>query len=245
MPDLPAPDLLWLGAVIMVAGLVRGFSGFGTALIFVPLASRILPPPDAILIVTITGFASAAALLPRAWRDGERPDVARLGLAAAVMVPVGVWALRSLDPIVVRWAVTLAAAVTVTAMLAGWRYHGRVTGVGLLAIGAAAGLLGGMTGLTGPAVILFYLASPRPAQVIRANIILFLAILDVFVAASLFGSGLVARPTLLLALALMAPYTLAVLAGQRLFDPARETLYRRIALAVIALAVVTGAPLWG
>lgn len=245
MPDLAAPGFVWLGAVIIVAGLVRGFSGFGTALIFVPLASRVLPPSDAILIVTITGFASAAALLPRAWAEGERPDVARLGLAAAVMVPCGVWALRVLDPMSVRWTVTVAAALTVAAMVAGWRYHGRITGAGLLAIGAAAGLLGGLTGLTGPVVILFYLASARSASVIRANIILFLAILDVFVAASLFGSGLVDRPVLMLALALMAPYTVAVLVGQRLFDPSRETLYRRCALAVIALAVVTGAPFWG
>ena len=110
-------------------------------------------------------------------------------------------------------------------------------------IGLAAGLIGGMTGLTGPVVILFYLAGLKAARVVRANTILYLALLDVVVFANLILAGLSNPAMIAVAVALGVPYVATALIGQRLFDPAYETAYRRIAYVVIALAVVSGAPL--
>ena len=39
---LPGLWLLILGA--LVAGIVRGFSGFGTAMIYLPIAAQVMPP---------------------------------------------------------------------------------------------------------------------------------------------------------------------------------------------------------
>ena len=36
--------LIWLITAALLAGFVRGFSGFGSALIFMPLAGQFLPP---------------------------------------------------------------------------------------------------------------------------------------------------------------------------------------------------------
>lgn len=49
MPDLilqvwATPGLIWLLLAISVAGIVRGFTGFGTALVFVPVAGIFLLP---------------------------------------------------------------------------------------------------------------------------------------------------------------------------------------------------------
>ena len=48
MPDaalaaLELPGVWWLAATLVAAGIVRGFSGFGSALIFVPVAGIFLP----------------------------------------------------------------------------------------------------------------------------------------------------------------------------------------------------------
>ena len=72
MPDILAqalatPGLFWLMVAISVAGIVRGFTGFGTALIFVPVAGIFLEPERVIGVITVTGIFSAAALVPRAW----------------------------------------------------------------------------------------------------------------------------------------------------------------------------------
>ena len=250
MPDILAqvwatPGLTWMMLTIGVAGLVRGFTGFGTALIFVPIAGIFLAPETVIAVVVLTGIASNAGLLPRAWREGARAEVGTLALAAMVTVPVGLLLLDQLDGITIRWIVTGVAGATLALLITGWRFSGNVNLPGLLAIGAAAGLIGGLTGITGPVVILFYLAGQSVAQRVRANTILFLAALDVVVVGNLLIRGTVGIPEVALAITLAVPYFITTMIGQSLFDPKYERLYRWVAYSVIGLSVVSGLPIWG
>ena len=249
MPDwlaaaLSVPGLGWMALTIGVAGIVRGFTGFGTALIFVPVAGQYLSPGDVIIVITLTGIASTSALLPRAWGQADRRDVALMAFAAMFTVPLGVWAMTSLPQDTIRWIVTGIAGVTLMALVTGWRYRGAVTRPGLVAIGFGAGLAGGMTGLTGPVVILFYLAGVKAAQTVRANTILYLALLDVVVFANLLIAGVSNWQMVVVAGILAVPYFVTSLIGQHLFDPRFEKTYRWAAYAVIAVAVVSGAPLF-
>lgn len=241
---LATPGLIWLILTIGVAGIVRGFSGFGTALVFVPVAGIFLSATDVIAVITLTGIASMAALLPRALKVSETREVGTLGLAALVTVPIGLWLLSLLDQITVRWIVTAIATTMLAALIAGWRFDRKIGLIGLILIGAVAGLIGGMTGLTGPVVILFYLAGAARAEIVRANTIVFLAILDVVIVSNLLFKGMADLRLFLLALILAIPYFITSRIGQALFSPDHELLYRRVAYAVIALAVVTGLPLW-
>ncbi|WP_306115174.1 MULTISPECIES: sulfite exporter TauE/SafE family protein [unclassified Roseovarius] len=249
MPDILAqvwatPGLFWIILVISLAGIVRGFSGFGTALIFVPVAGIFLPPQTVIAVMALTGIASTAALIPRAWRQAARAEVGLLALAAMLTVPVGLWILTILDQITVRWIVAFIAGGTLAVLVAGWRFSGSVNFIGLMAIGAAAGVVGGMTGLTGPVVILFYLAGQSVAQRVRANTILFLAALDVVLVANLLFGRVIGWGEVALAITLAVPYFTTTMIGQALFDPKHERLYRWVAYGVIGLAVVSGLPLW-
>ena len=249
MPDalndaLALPGFWWLVAAISVAGIVRGFTGFGTALIFVPVAGLFLPAAQVIATITLTGICSTAALLPRAWRQADRREVALLVLAALPTVPLGLMVMERLDALTVRWIVAIVAGGTWVALISGWRYVGAVSHPKMIAIGAVAGLVGGMTGLTGPIVILFYLAGQAVAQSVRANTILFLAALDVVIVANLFLRGFAGWQVIWLAGALAVPYLITTLIGQAMFDPHRERLYRHAAFSVIALAVLTGLPVW-
>ncbi|WP_297768473.1 sulfite exporter TauE/SafE family protein [uncultured Roseovarius sp.] len=241
---LAAPGLPWLMLAIGLAGIVRGFTGFGTALIFVPVAGIFLAPQVVVGVITLTGIASTSALLPRAWGQADRREVGVLALAALITVPLGLWLMGMLDPVTIRWIVATVAAVTLAALIAGWRFSGVVSRPMLIAIGAVAGVIGGLTGLTGPVVILFYLAGQSVAQTVRANTILFLAALDVVIVANLLLQGRVEWHIFLLALVLAVPYFITSLIGQALFDPRHERLYRWAAYAVIGLAVLSGLPLW-
>jgi len=249
MPDALAqvwatPGILWLALTIGAAGLVRGFTGFGTALIFVPVAGIFLPPATVIGVITLTGIASTSALLPKAWGQADRREVGVLALAALVTVPVGLWLLTRLDTSMVRWIVAIVAVITLTSLVSGWRFSGRMSRPGLAAIGGVAGVIGGLTGLTGPAVILFYLAGQAAVASVRANTILFLAALDVVIVANLLWQDSIAWSTLVLALVLAVPYFITTLIGQSLFDPRHERLYRWAAYGVIAIAVISGLPIW-
>ncbi|MFD0860398.1 sulfite exporter TauE/SafE family protein [Roseovarius aquimarinus] len=238
------PGFWWLAVTLAAAGIVRGFTGFGSALIFVPVAGIFLPPVHVIAIIALVEIASIGALVPRAWAHADKGQVALLVLAALPTVPMGLWIMDLLDATIVRWIVAVFAGGTLLALVSGWHYSGRTTLWVVIAIGAVAGLLGGMTGLTGPVVVLFYLAGGRVAQTVRANTILFLGAMDVVIVANLMLRGFTDMSILWLAALLSVPYFVGMLAGQALFNPAQEALYRRAALTVIGFAVLAGLPIW-
>ncbi|ARE38495.1 hypothetical protein RGUI_0354 [Rhodovulum sp. P5] len=241
---LAVPGLPFLIAVYLAAGLVRGFTGFGTALIVMPVATRALPPVEALVVLTLADIATWGTLGPRAVRQADLPEVGILSAAAVLAAPLGVALLAVLDPIPIRWGIAGVASVTLIALLSGWRYHGTVTRPGLAGIGAAAGGLGGLTGLAGPPVMLFYLAGTAGAARVRANTILFLMVLDIGVLGTLLLRDMISGRALALSLLVAVPYVLALLIGQRLFTPTRERFYRWLAYAIIALSILAGLPLF-
>ena len=59
-----------------IAGTSRGFSGFGAALIFMPLASSVASPRFVAALLLIIDFVAAAPLLPNAWEKADRKATA-------------------------------------------------------------------------------------------------------------------------------------------------------------------------
>jgi uncharacterized protein len=96
--------LLVLGAVL--AGLVRGFTGFGTALVYMPFAAQVLPPVWGLVTLIVIDLIGPLPAVPRALRDGDPPDVLRLGAGAVVGVPLGALVLTALDPEVFRYTLS-------------------------------------------------------------------------------------------------------------------------------------------
>src|SRR5258708_32798475 len=74
--------LLLLAISAFVAALARGFSGFGSALIFVPLASTAIGPQAAAPLLLIIDGVAAAGLIPNAWRHADRRDVGTMSIGA-------------------------------------------------------------------------------------------------------------------------------------------------------------------
>ncbi|HAV07572.1 MAG TPA: sulfite exporter TauE/SafE family protein, partial [Rhodobacteraceae bacterium] len=50
---LTYPGLGWIALGALIAGAVRGFSGFGTALVFLPVAGQFLSPIWALTVLTV------------------------------------------------------------------------------------------------------------------------------------------------------------------------------------------------
>ncbi|WP_171234534.1 TSUP family transporter [Ruegeria sp. HKCCA6837] len=248
MPELfgqPPQGLAIILFAAFLGGVVRGFSGFGTALVFLPLASPYLGPFGALIGLTIMDIFGPLPNLRRAWSDVDKGDLARLTGGCALLLPLGLWVLTRVDPDVFRYAVSLLALFMLAVLVLGLRYNGQVTRAMVLGIGAAAGFLGGVAGLPGPAVILFYMSRPLSVQVIRATILLFLFAFDFLILGYLTGMGRVTWAAAALGLALAIPNLAGNWLGGWMFRPERERLYRAAAYIAIALAALSGLPLWG
>lgn len=241
---LPWPDLVWLLGAAFTAGLVRGFSGFGTAMIYLPVAGQILSPFGAITTLVIMDLVAPLPNARRAWRDGDPADVLRLGIGLVLALPIGLYTLTLVSPDVFRYAVSAVAMVLLACLIGGFRYRGPLTRPLIYGTGGLSGFLGGVSGIAGPPVILLYMASASQAMTVRANTLLYLILTDIVFLPVLAAFGRLEGQAVLLGLAMIVPGVLGNIAGAALFRPGHERTYRAVAYAVIAASALSGLPLW-
>ena len=109
-------------AIAVIAGLVRGFSGFGSALIYMPLISVLYGPkvtaPTLLLIDTICSLPFTVHAAPQC----NPREVAWVSLAGFVFLPIGVMALVYIDAILLRWFIVALVLLALVALISGWRY---------------------------------------------------------------------------------------------------------------------------
>lgn len=233
----------FLLAVAVAAGLARGFSGFGAALIFVPLASTAIGPKVAVPLLLVVDGLTSMGLVPPAFRAADRSNVAVMALGAAVGVPAGIYLLVQLDPLAIRWSMAVLVALLLVLLMSGWRYHGPPKAWLTVLVGAVSGLLSGAAQIGGPPAVAYWLGGAASAAVVRANIILFFAISTVLTGAGHLWGGLITVQVLVLALMVAPVYSLALWLGSRMFSLAGERMFRRVCYAMIAAAALLSLPL--
>jgi hypothetical protein len=236
--------LLLTVLVAGVAGLARGFSGFGAALIFMPAASALVTPAVAAPVLLVADGILSMGFLPRAWRLARRRDVAIMAAGAALGVPLGTLILNHADPLPLRWTIAGLALSMLLLLASGWRYNG-VPKPGVTAmVGCISGVFGGLAQLSGPPVVAYWLSGKETHDTMRASIILFFGATTLFTFVSYLAAGLITAQSLWLA-ALVAPvYAAGLFAGARAFGLANPQAFRRLSLLLIAVSVVTSLPLW-
>lgn len=241
--SLPQNDWLVIALGAVVGGLTRGFTGFGFAMIFMPLAASVLPPQAALAVIWAIDAPFALFLGGRNFRAADKRSVFLLLAAATLLFPVGLYILIHVDPYVIRWIISGLVIAAVIGLASGWRYHGR-PGVGLtLSVGSLSGLFNGLASLSGLPLALFWLSSQtrRPAE-IRADMQTYFLFSTLVSGSILAYKGIFTRETLLIALSVMPIYGLMLLLGTRGYRIASEATFRRIAYLVIAMAAVLSLP---
>src|SRR3954463_6647812 len=123
--DVSLTVAMALCAVAFVSGTARGFSGFGSALIFMPLASSIAAPRLVAALLLIIDFIAAAPLVPAAWKQADRRATAVVVFGALIGVPIGTYFLNRLDPVTTRWIISGFVFALLLLLLSGWRYRGK------------------------------------------------------------------------------------------------------------------------
>jgi uncharacterized membrane protein YfcA len=240
--DHSSNALVLLTISAFLAALARGFSGFGSALIFMPLASTAIGPRAAGPLLLIIDGVAAVGLIPNAWRYADRRDVGTMSIGALAGIPLGAWVLIESDPLLIRWAIALFGTLLLALLTSGWRYRGKPTVAITVVVGAAAGVLSGAAQIGGPPIVAYWLSRPIKAEAVRANIVLYFAISSVITGTVYLAGGLLTSPVVGLALVTGPIYGLGLYAGSRMFGLASELTFRRMCLALIAAAIMLSLP---
>jgi uncharacterized protein len=236
----------FLAAIVIatVAGLVRGFSGFGSALIYMPLISAIYDPKVAastlLLIDTICSLPFSIKVMPKCnWRE-----VTPAAIAGAVTLPLGVMALLFVDPLALRWLIAALVLTAVITLAAGWRYRGRPTVAASLGVGALAGFGGGAVQIGAPPLLVFWLGGTNSAATVRANIMVYFMMQGGLSFVFYAFSGLFTVQIAALSLLFGIPFALALALGVYGFHGSSELRYRRVAYLIIAFAGLASLPVF-
>lgn len=242
-----APFTFEIYAVVALAaavgGLTRGFTGFGFAMIFMPIASSVLSPKEALATIWVIDAPFALLLGWKAFRTADRRGVISLLAASSLVFPLGLALLVHVDPVVVRWLISLTIIALVGVLASGWRYHGKPGLPLTLGVGAMSGLFGGMASLSGMPLALFWLSSQakKPAEM-RADMQSYFGLSTVVSGVILLSNGVLTVNTALLGLAMMPVYGAMLYAGTHGFRVASPVTFRRAAYSVILLAAIISLP---
>lgn len=241
LPEMDASMILLL-VTVTVAGAVRGFAGFGTGMIIAPVAAALYGPVAALVIIFILDSLPAIPVTIPALKIANWSEVIPVVLGAALFMPAGVWLLKTGDPTVLRWVICGIILVAVAILASGWRYTGPRNRLLSFGVGGVGGVMGGIANIPGPPPILYWMASPAPAQIVRANLLVFLLLNEIFLGINLWASMLFTWDAVMRGLVAAPFYFAGTMIGLVLFRFASEATYRVIAFVIIAGVTVAALP---
>lgn len=219
-------------------GFVNGLTGFGVALVAVPIWALVIEPT---LAAPLAAAGGAFAQMQTVWR--VRPDVVwRRSLPAVaaglVGLPVGIHLLWTIDPPTFKLVIGVVLVAYCAASLAGLRRPliGTEHTFGHVLAGFSGGLLGGLSAFSGPPPIIWASLHIWSKEERRAYIQIFNLVILTAMVSVVFSRGLVGV-NFLRSLVITIPSTLVgVSVGYRVYKTLGATGYDRVVLWTLTIA---------
>jgi len=230
------------GAAAMTFGAayVRGLTGFGMAIILVPLLGLIVPPGEAVVLGILLQLLIGPVGLKVILADADRGTAVPIALLAMLATPAGMVALHATTPDVARLLITLIAVGAFIAVLLPKQPEGHRPGrVAITGTGIASGILTGFAAMPGPPVVPFYLRRHLEPKVARASMML------VFFATAIAGTlaalwvGIATARLFVLSLILFLPMWLGNRVGGRHFGSVAPHVWQAMVAIVLGVAAIS------
>ena len=230
----------WLmaGAAAMTFGAayIRGLTGFGMAIILVPMLGLIVTPGEAVVLGIFLQVLIGPVGLNIIFADADRKSALTIAAFAVVATPVGIWLLTQTTPDVAR---LLIAAIAIGAFLlvllpqkAGFKPGPKETA----ATGIASGILTGFAAMPGPPVVPYYLRQQIEPATARASMMMVFFATAIAGTVSSFALGLGSWRLAWLSILLFPPMLLGNWLGAKSFGKVPATLWRTFVALVLGLA---------
>ncbi len=220
------------------AAIVTRITGFGFALLSMPIVAALLGPRDAVVASTMLGVVISAITLWHSRHGAVWSIAARLTLGALVGLPLGLLVLDHASESVLKIVIGLVVLLA-TALIA----RGQVRVEPRRSVDVAAGVLGGAlatsTGVNGPPVVIALQAKGLDPLAFRATIAAhFIAVNTVAIALFGVGGRLTSR-ALLAAACGVVPLVAGSEVGRRLVSHVDQRRFRRIVLTLLVLSAAS------
>lgn len=224
-------------AAALGSAFVRGLTGFGMAILLVPILALALPPVESVVTANFLSLFIGLSEVRRLARDAE-PTAWTLGGLVLLATPAGLYALSVTTPAVARLLIALIALTAFAAVLMPPRGAARPSRIVTGGVGVLSGLMTGYAGMPGPPVVPYYVGRHLPRETAKASMML------VFTMAGFAGIvsgailGIVRTELALFAVALFPTVLLGNWLGARASGRVSDPLWRAFVGLVLGGAAV-------
>ncbi len=226
-------------AMTFGAAFVRGLTGFGMAIILVPLLGMLIEPGQAVVLAIILQLLIGPVGLPTILRDADRSSALPIAGLAMLTTPFGMVALTAVSADVARLLIALVAIGAFLLILLPQHPDGHRPGAATIgATGIASGILTGFAAMPGPPVVPFYLRQRIAPERARASMMLIFFVTAIAGSAAAIWTGLANHFTFALGAALFFPMWLGNMLGGRAFGRVAVATWRLFVGIVLGLAGV-------
>lgn len=231
--DIGFAQVLAIWAAIVLAALIRSFTGFGFALAAMPVLSLFLAPIDAVVLAAELTLAVSLLTVKTFWGATSARPLAPIVLCAVFGTALGALTLRHFS--VAQFQLWIGLAVIIAcALLTFYHPKPRTAGIAVRSFtGLCSGLMNGALAIPGPPIIIFTMATEPDARRSRAMLMIYFMMTSLMAVLIYTSLGYV----VLRSLALFALGLPAMLIGDRvghaLFARFGTQMYRGIALGLL------------
>jgi uncharacterized protein len=235
---LPMNTVVMIALVVLVAALIRGLTGFGFAILAVPLLGLVIPPSQAVIFAIIMQLLIGPFGVPQAWAQIDRRAVGWIVGFAWISTPIGLWLLSTLAVEAARVIIAGIGLGCFFLFLIKRAPTPNTAPLHLAATGLASGLLNGFAAMPGPPVILYFVRDGVPPRVARGSMI------TVFAGTAIAGTavaalrGMITRELIVMALLALPIMITGNHIGARFFGSVSEELWRGLVIALLLVAAM-------
>lgn len=244
--SLPSPATIAATmTAVMIAAVLRGFTGFGFALAAVPMMGLFLPPAKAVPIAVLLQLLGGLNDFRRHRRDCHWWSLRWLIAGAVVGSPFGAVMLSVAPAPVARIVIALITAGAVYALGRGFTLDAVPSRLVTTGVGAVAGVFNGLAAMPGPPAVAYYMSGPFRAAAARASLLIFFLVTSIFAFASIAIVGLATAKVAWLSILALPVMFVGTWIGELGFRRGSERLHRRVSIAslggVALLSALKGA----
>ena len=142
---------------------VRGLTGFGMAILLVPILALALPPVEAVLLANFLSLFIGLSEVRRLVRGAER-SAWRISILVVLVTPLGLLALAATSDDLARFLIAMIALSAFFAILLPRRAGTEPGHLATGGVGVLSGLMTGYAGMPGPPVVPYYVGRPSRAR---------------------------------------------------------------------------------
>ena len=238
--DLSVGELAWCGFVLFAASVMRGYSGFGFSAVLITGLTLVLPVAEIVPLSVALEILASIGQARGIWPEIDRPRLIKLLIAGFLGTPVGVFALSEISAENFRTIILLFILVASSVLLSVRGKFFEISEKSFGIAGFSAGIANGAAAMSGMVLALFFTLTAVRPSVMRATMIAYLFIIDVWTLSILGTSGFYDKATWTRVLIFLPLLGLGIWLGTNFFKASKPVTFRTFILWLLMVLCIIG-----